>query len=207
MKEWDKFRKARVEYLLHLHSRIKARLFTFLVRGQFGSCGRGVVVCPPMRFANLKYFHLGDDVVINRDCWIHVLSNSSQNPEPRLLIGARTGIGMGNTISVAKEVTIGKDVMFARGVYISDHGHAFEDPSIPPASQGIRDIVPVVISDGVWLGQNVCVLPGVTIGKHSVIGANAVVSKSIPDYSVAVGSPARVIKKYSSTSNSWERVG
>ena len=64
----------------------------------------------------------------------------------------------------------------------------------------------VIIGEGCWIGQNVCILPGVCIGKKSVIGAGAVVTKSIPDYSIAVGNPARVIKKYNFKSHCWENV-
>ena len=64
---------------------------------------------------------------------------------------------------------------------------------------------PVVIEDEVWLGERVCVMPNVTIGKHSVVGANSVVTKSIPPYSVAVDSPAKVIKQYNHDTKQWER--
>jgi acetyltransferase-like isoleucine patch superfamily enzyme len=72
--------------------------------------------------------------------------------------------------------------------------------------QGITDIAPVFIGRHTWLGQNVVVLPGVAIGQHCIIGANSVVNSSIPDYSVAVGAPARVIKRYNRDTNQWERV-
>ncbi|MBL4677498.1 MAG: hypothetical protein JKY70_15040 [Mucilaginibacter sp.] len=63
---------------------------------------------------------------------------------------------------------------------------------------------PVIIEDNVWIGETVSVLPGVTIGKGSIIGASAVVTKNIPPYSIAVGNPAKVIKTYNFESNSWE---
>jgi acetyltransferase-like isoleucine patch superfamily enzyme len=71
--------------------------------------------------------------------------------------------------------------------------------------QGINGIAPVSIGRNAWLGQNVVVLPGVTIGEHCVIGANSVVNSSIPDFSVAVGAPARVIKRYNKETARWER--
>jgi acetyltransferase-like isoleucine patch superfamily enzyme len=72
--------------------------------------------------------------------------------------------------------------------------------------QGINGVAPVTIGRGTWLGQNVVVLPGVTIGQHCVVGANSVVNSSIPDYSVAVGAPARVVRQYNRNSAKWERV-
>ncbi len=198
-----RLKRAHAEYGLELLSRLKARLFTLLLRPGFGACGKGVVVCPPLRFANLRYFHLGDGVIVHRDCWIHVLSGKDEPKAPRLVIQAQTGIGMGSTISVAKEVVLGKFVMLARNVYISDNRHAFEDVETPISAQGIAGVSPVRIDDETWLGQNVCVLPGVHIGRHSVIGANSVVTRDIPDFSVAVGSPARVIKHYDAKSKTW----
>ena len=65
---------------------------------------------------------------------------------------------------------------------------------------------PVTIDDGTWIGEKVCILPGVTIGKKFIIGAGAVVNKSIPDYSMAAGVPAKVIKKYNFKTHSWEKV-
>jgi acetyltransferase-like isoleucine patch superfamily enzyme len=126
---------------------------------------------------------------------------------PKLVVGSDTGIGMGCTISAAQEVSLGKHVVLARNVYISDHGHAFEDVNRPISVQGIRDIRPVQIGDETWLGQNVCVLPGVRIGKHCVVGAGAVVTRDVPDFSVAVGCPAVVIRRFNPEERAWEAVG
>jgi acetyltransferase-like isoleucine patch superfamily enzyme len=90
-------------------------------------------------------------------------------------------------------------------VYISDHGHEFHDVSKPIACQSIRKVAEVKIGANTWIGKNSVILPGVTIGKHCVIGANAVVSHDIPDYSVAVGVPAKVIQMYNKHKECWER--
>jgi acetyltransferase-like isoleucine patch superfamily enzyme len=84
----------------------------------------------------------------------------------------------------------------ARNVYVADHTHAFEDPSRAVLDQGVTRIAPVEICDGAWLGQNVVVGPGVRIGRGAVVGSNAVVLADVPDHSVAVGSPARVIRTF-----------
>jgi acetyltransferase-like isoleucine patch superfamily enzyme len=113
---------------------------------------------------------------------------------------------MGATISAACKVVIGEYVLLARNVYISDHAHAYENIEAPIMHQGINGIAPVSIGRKAWLGQNVVVLPGATIGEHCVIGANSVVNSSIPDFSMAVGAPARVIKRYNRETGAWERV-
>ena len=114
---------------------------------------------------------------------------------------------MGSHISAAQQVVIGEHVLLAPNVYISDHAHAYENVDVPIMRQGMTGVAPVSIGRHTWLGQNVVVLPGVTIGQHCIIGANSVVNSSIPDYSVAVGAPARVVKQYNRNSGQWERVG
>ena len=79
-------------------------------------------------------------------------------------------------------------------LYISDHIHRYTHTNKPILSQGLDKIRPVLVKKGAWLGQNVVVCPGVTIGSGAVIGANSVVTRDIPDYSVAVGAPAQVVK-------------
>lgn len=148
---------------------------------------------------------LGEGVQIERDCWIQTIGESPEDKEVKLIIGARAGIGMGACISAAKMVTIGEHVLLARNVYISDHTHAYEDINVPIMKQGINNMKPVSIGRHSWLAQNVVVLPGVSIGEHCIIGANSVVNCSIPDFSVAVGAPARVVKRYNSLTMKWEK--
>ena len=93
----------------------------------------------------------------------------------------------------SKEVVIENDVLLADKVFISDCNHEYKDLDTPIQNQGIRFVKPVRIGEGSWVGDNVCVC-GASIGKHCVIGANSVVTNDIPDYSVAVGNPAKVIK-------------
>lgn len=120
-----------------------------------------------------------------------------------MIIESHAGIGMGATISAAEQVIIEEYVLLARNVYISDHSHAFEDVTVPIMNQGIEGISPVRIGRQSWIGQNAVVLPGAKIGVHCIIGANSVVNAIIPDYSVAVGAPARVIKRYDAESKKW----
>lgn len=96
-------------------------------------------------------------------------------------------------LSAAREVVLESEVLLARNVYISDHSHSFRDHSKPVVRQGIDGFAPVRIKHGAWLGQNVVVLPGVIIGQGAVVGANSVVRTDVPAWSVAVGSPARVV--------------
>jgi acetyltransferase-like isoleucine patch superfamily enzyme len=108
-----------------------------------------------------------------------------------LIIGDRTFINYGTSIGATKSVTIGADCIVGPYVNIFDnHFHRVE-----PERRGERpDSLPVVIGDNVWLGARVIVLPGVTIGEGSVVGAGGVVTDDVPPRSLAVGSPARVVR-------------
>jgi acetyltransferase-like isoleucine patch superfamily enzyme len=194
------------ERFYELYGRFKARLFTLFLRRQFSSCGTGVVVVPPFRFANLQHIALEDHVIINQDCWIHAIGAKEETSTPKIVIKAHTHIGMGATISAIQRIVLEKHVLLARNVYISDHGHAYEDVNTPIMFQGIRDIRPVSIGEHTWIGQNVCVMPGVQIGKHCVVGGNSVVTRDLPDFCVAVGSPARVVRQYDKKTQRWEKV-
>jgi acetyltransferase-like isoleucine patch superfamily enzyme len=195
-----------IERLDHARSRVLTRLYTLLLASQFKEFGSGSRIAPPFRYYGLNQISLGEKVIINRDCWIQVLGGRGDDVSTKIVIQSHAGIGMGATISAAQQVTIGEYVLLARNVYISDHGHAFKNLDVPIMHQGVDGIAPVSIGRSTWLGENAVVLPGVTIGQHCVIGANAVVNTSIPDFSVAVGAPARVVKQFDKNSGQWERI-
>jgi acetyltransferase-like isoleucine patch superfamily enzyme len=114
-------------------------------------------------------------------------------------------------ICAMQKVCIGDNVLMASRIYISDNSHGCykggkndTSPDIAPIKRAYYKS-PVVIEDSVWIGEGVVILPGVTLGKGCIIGANAVVSKNIPPYVIAVGTPAKPIKKYDFINNKWER--
>ncbi|MEF1172714.1 acyltransferase [Vibrio sinaloensis] len=102
-------------------------------------------------------------------------------------------------------VAIGERVLIADGVYISDNLHSFDDVDKSVIDQPVVSAGNVNIGDNVWIGEGVSIV-GASIGRNSVVGANSVVTHDIPEYSVAVGSPARVIKQYNFETKQWEKV-
>lgn len=120
-----------------------------------------------------------------------------------VIIGEESIIGIGSVI--IGPVTIGNNVMLAQNIVVSGLNHGYEDPDVSPSLQKeVRK--QIVISDDVWIGANCVITAGVTIGKHVVIGGGSVVTKSIPDYCVAVGNPARIIKQYSFEERVWKKI-
>ena len=97
---------------------------------------------------------------------------------------------------------LGAHVLTANNVYISDNLHGYCDPEAPILQQPIVQNAVVEIGEGSWLGHNACVL-GARIGRHCVIGANAVVTHDIPDLCVAVGTPAKIIRRYDPATQAW----
>ena len=120
-----------------------------------------------------------------------------------VIIGNATIIGLSNVI--IGPVTIGNNVMFAQNIVVSGLNHGYEDVSMPPSQQKVS-VDQINIADNVWIGANSVVTAGVSIGKHSVIGAGSIVTKDIPAYCVAVGNPAKIIKRYNQETLTWERV-
>lgn len=118
-------------------------------------------------------------------------------------IGDNSRIGIGSTI--IGPVSIGNNVILAQHVVISGFNHGYADISIPITLQDCL-VKGVIIEDDCWIGANSVILPGVCIGKHSVIAAGSIVTKSVPSYTVAGGNPACIIKRYNIHNGQWEKV-
>lgn len=151
----------------------------------------------PTTIFNEQYISIGEDTLIGPGVALSAGMVPGQEciTNPVVSIGDRCLIGKGSGIVGHFSITIGNDVWTGHHVYITDQNHGYEDVSVPISRQSQPERA-VIIGDGSWLGHGSIVLPGVTIGEHVVIGANSVVTKNIPSFSVAVGSPARVIRKY-----------
>lgn len=172
--------------------RARDALFTFFVRRGFHSFGGGSRILLPFRVGGAERISIGRNVLIGSSSWLMVPSR--ENPGPCIEIHDRVRMNQ-TSVSAVQSVIIEEAVGIARGCYISDHSHGFDDPDTPIRDQPINRIAPVRIGKGAWLGQNVVVLPGVTIGAGAVIGANSVVRTDIPPRTVAIGSPARVVRE------------
>jgi lipopolysaccharide O-acetyltransferase len=169
------------------------KAFSVACSGAFHSFGRHTVIQPPLRVGGERRISIGDHVFVGPGCWLQVLDDA-EGDSVAIDIGSGTSFSGYSVVSAASSITIGEAVLFARGIYISDHSHAFGDPETPIGDQGIDRVAPVVIEDGAWLGENVVVCPGVRIGRGAVVGANSVVVRDIPARSVAVGAPATVVR-------------
>lgn len=161
--------------------------------------GRRSCIIKPLQIDNHSSISIGNSVYIAEYAW---LMGSKILSDKGLVVNDNTVIGHFAHIIAYKEVVIEESVLIADKVFISDCTHNYLDINTPIINQDVSFIKPVIIGEGSWLGENVCVC-GASIGKHCVIGANSVVTKDIPDYCVAVGSPAKVVKKYDTEMKVW----
>ncbi|EOK5756663.1 acyltransferase [Vibrio vulnificus] len=137
------------------------------------------------------------------DAWLLALKVESD--EPKLAIGNKCYIGYYSHIVSVKRVIIEDSVIIADKVYISDNIHSFDSISSPIISQPVKHHRDVIIRSGSWIGENVCII-GSVIGKNSVVAANSVVTKDVPDYCVVAGIPAKIIKRYCLETREWKKV-
>ena len=163
-----------------------------LIRGAFRAFGDRTRLHPSVRINHPERISIGAGVWVGAGAWLHVV------PGPGDAVAIEIGDGCslaGNcTLAAVERVVLGRDVLIARGVYISDHSHAFGDADVPILRQGVDRIGAVEIGDGAWLAENAVICPGVTIGRGAVVGANSVVTRDVPARSVVVGAPARVVR-------------
>ncbi len=156
------------------------------------------MICfPTQTVVNPQCIHLGVDTIIAPDVTLSAGWGPGQEglPDRVVAIGDRCLIGRGSGIVAHRSIEIGNDVWTGHNVYLTDMNHGYELVDRPISVQNQPE-APVSIGDGSWLGHGVVVLPGARIGRHVAVGANSVVTGDLPDYCVAVGAPARVIRQY-----------
>ncbi len=142
-----------------------------------------------------------------------ILSGARLQPYPELVedmphitIGKRCFFCYRLSMLAGADITVGDDVLVASDVSIISHNHGIDPESKEPYMKQKLETAPVSIGDNCWIGDKVIILPGVSIGKGCVIGGGAIVTRDVPDYSIAVGNPARVIKQYDFILHEWKRI-
>ena len=164
---------------------------------RFGAFGDDSVICfPPNALFNEQYIHIGRGTLFGPQITLSagMVPGQQMVTDPVVTVGDRCLIGKGSGIVGHLEIVIGDDVWTGHHVYITDQNHGYEDRELPISRQFMAER-PVSVGDGSWLGHGTVVLPGARIGRHVVVGANSVVTGTLPDHCVAAGVPARVIRQ------------
>lgn len=187
-------------YTSILQSRVNLR-FRIRVIQNGGWAGR------PLNLQGAHYVVIGRNVRVKSGYRIDCYEKFSGGVfSPELVIEDGVNIQYGFTALVTDLLFIGKNSILASNVSLITENHGINPESEIPYHAQPLTTGPIRIGEGCWLGQNVCVLPNVTIGQKCVIAANAVVTSDVPDYSIAAGCPAKIIKQYNFQTHSWERV-
>jgi acetyltransferase-like isoleucine patch superfamily enzyme len=148
---------------------------------------------------------LGNSVILREHAWLNV-ATGDPNGEPTIIIEDNCIVAIGSIISAKNRVHLERDVNVAQQVLIMDHNHAYEDIEAPIIKQGITEGGRIRIGEGSWIGHGaaiICSRGELTIGRHCVVSANSVVTRSIPDCSVVFGSPATIIRQYDPARRAW----
>lgn len=157
----------------------------------------------PLLIEGHENIYIGKNVLIRDFAWLASMP-LAETKEPVLFIDDFTVIGHYCHIYSTNSIYICRNVLIADKVYISDNIHDYKNTLLPIIKQPIVQKNKVIISEGAWIGENVCII-GASVGRNSVVGANSVVTKDVPDYCVVVGNPSRIIKKYDFTTMQWKK--
>ena len=178
--------KRLVDWLIMNQLETRPRWYVRMLAPLYQHRGRHSKIYHSVRMDTPPYrkFSLGDYSVVESFSCIN-------NAVGDVVIGDHTRIGLHNT--VIGPVTIGSHVNLAQGITITALNHNFEDKSQRIDDQGVSTD-PVIVGDDIWIGANAVILPGVSIGHHSVVAAGAVVTKDVPPHSLVAGVPAKIIK-------------
>lgn len=175
--------------------KFKKIFFTEIQKKHFKQFGKKSILGSNLTLINTKYITIGNNTSIGNRTSLGCFLSSDISPQ--LIIGNNVSIGEDTHITSANKINIGNNVLTGKKVLISDNAHGDsrkDNCEISPMQRKLFSKGPINIQDNVWIGEKATILSNVTIGYGSIIGANAVVTKDVPPYSIVVGNPGKIIK-------------
>ncbi|HEX4032106.1 MAG TPA: acyltransferase [Terracidiphilus sp.] len=199
---------SRFEDPLSLIGRAITRLHTLWIRSTYPLSAKGknlsifypIIMSRPLS----TLIAIGNSVIIRKDAWLNIVDDGVT--DVKLVIDDNCLIGARDTISAKNHIHIERDVIIGTSVLIQDHHHAYENIDISIRNQGVTAGGRITIGSGCWIGKGaaiVCNEGELVIGRNSVIGANSLVTRSFPPYSVIVGNPCRLARQYNPAKEAW----
>lgn len=178
--------------------RTRPRLWLRLLMRFYTKRGRGSVISRRVRkdIVPFNLFSLGRKSVIED---FSIINNMVGD----VIVGNESRIGIGNV--VIGPVTIGNNVIIAQGVVMSGLDHNYKDTTLTISNQGVSTSL-IKVEDDVWIGANVVITKGITIGTHSIVAGGSVVTKDVPPQTIVAGNPARAVKRFNATTGNWDRI-
>ena len=194
-------------FIRRILSKIKKSILTYIERSKFVRVNNGIRLLSSVELRNAKFIKCHNDAAIGENSKLLCIAKyKGIEFEPKIEIGKNFHATRNFIVQCANQVIIGDNVLVASNVFIIDYNHGLSPENDSYLDNPLELSDGVFIEDGVWIGNSAIILPGVKIGKKSIIGAGSVVSSDIPAYSLAVGVPAKVIKKYDLIKKTWIRV-
>ncbi len=179
-----------------------ARALTPPLPHEFGAWGESSLIVPPARITMPEAIEVGSGVIIHEHAWISVVQ-AVDGYAPRLVIGNGTQIDRLCHIACVGEVEIGEHVLIGERVLIGDTFHRYDDVARPIMDQPMAEPMKVTIERGSAIGLGSMIMPGITIGEQAHVAAGAVVTRDVPSRTLAIGNPARVVKRYDDEHGTW----
>jgi acetyltransferase-like isoleucine patch superfamily enzyme len=167
-------------------------------------CGTNSCIIRPRKIDGSENIEIGDHTTIGKHGWLCVIKQyAGEHFTPALRIGSNVYIGRYVCISCVSSVQISSGCVLSEHVYIADSSHGLNPDAGPIMEQKLIHKGDVLIGENSFIGYRACIMPGVELGHHCVVGANSVVTHSFPEYSMLAGVPARLIKTYSIAQKVW----
>lgn len=184
--------------LIRAISLVFGKIMSFYYKRMFNYCHSSVRIEKLSKLIGSQFITIDENSDIQRNSFITVWSRyRNQQFNPELKIGKDCHIGASNHITCVNRIEIGDGFVSGKWVTITDNGHgdsSYENLTKPVSQRPIISKGSVIIGKNVWVGDKATILPGVTIGDGVIVGANSVITKDIPSYSVVCGNPAKIIK-------------
>lgn len=194
----------------HLFNFVYSKLYSHIQRKSFKNLGHSFFISHDSKIKGQKFISIGNKFSAGEMLWIEAIDDYfGQKFSPKIEIGNNVSCSQNVHIAANASVFIEDGVLFGSRIHVTDHAHGNyrgihqDSPEVPPLYRSLSAGLPVRIKANVWIGDGVVVLPGVTIGEGSVIGANSIVSNDIPPRVIAVGTPAVPIKRYCEHQKIW----
>lgn len=173
---------------------------------KFYRFGQGIGAAPGFMAHGAEGISIGNNVFFNTNCYVGLMLNNFSG-QPRIIIGDGCQLQRNLILGAANKVILKNSVLIGPNVFIADCGHEYKNIGVPIMNQGVSSVTNTLcIESDCWIGANAVIVGNLTIGRGSVIGANSLVNRDVPDYCVAVGNPAKVIKAYDSRKKDWVKV-
>lgn len=180
----------------------KIFLMPILKKG-YGHIGTGSCIEKALAIRGKEHLYIGDNTFIRPGARIECVTEfAGKQYTPRLSIGSGVNIEQNLHMTCAESIEICDNVTILSNVLVTDINHSYKEINVSPLDQEL-ETRKVRIDSYCLIGAGARIMPGVTLGKNVIVGANAVVTKSVPDYSIVAGVPAKIIKKYDFEKNEW----